>query len=163
MAQNIIYITCHVKYPWRVFIRLMKSTIYKTIHIYLCETEQTERKKVVLCLHYNWERFSIDSVLTVGRRPSSTAVGTPAIVTTPVDWSTGPPTRQCACKPRSMPMTHGGLSLATNQTTATAFVAIATPLTINQTIPSAPGSVTHPCGPITWQEDHFHKPAWNWG
>ena len=33
-------------------------------------------------------------MLTVGRRPSSTAAGTPATVTTPVNRSTGPPTCQ---------------------------------------------------------------------
>ena len=75
-----------------------------------------KKKVVYICLHYNWKwAFYLNSVLTVGRRPSSTAAGTPATVTTPVNRSTGPPTCQCVCRPRTMPPTPGARTLAANQ------------------------------------------------
>ena len=107
-----------------------------------------KKKVVYICFHYNWKwSLCLDSVLTVGRRPSFTAAGTPATVTTPVNRSTGPPTCPCVCRPRTMPPTPGARTLAANQTAPPAPVPIAMPL-------------TDPRSPITWPGDRLPPTCW---
>ena len=86
-----------------------KSNIFLLTNTFL----RTNNKIVVyICLLDSWKwALYVNSVLTVGRRPSSTAAGTPATVTTPVNRSTGPPTCQCVCRPRIMPPTPGAPTL----------------------------------------------------